>query len=30
MLAAQAMLENATLVSTDGAFDELVGLSLLW
>jgi PIN domain nuclease of toxin-antitoxin system len=30
VLAAQAMLEHATLVSTDGAFRELPGLTTLW
>jgi PIN domain nuclease of toxin-antitoxin system len=30
MLAAQAMLEHATLVSIDGAFAALPGLSTLW
>lgn len=30
MLAAQAMIENATLVSRDAAFAELAGLPLRW
>lgn len=30
MLAAQALLEHATLISRDGAFEELAGLDLVW